>query len=129
MKWTIVLDAETPIYTQILRLVILGVSTGELEEGEALPPLRGLADALGVNLHTVRKAYLELAERGYIEQEERQKARIAPLPLDPSSYPSPLQREDLKVLLADGLNHGLSKEELRRLVDELLAELTERSSS
>lgn len=129
MKWTIALDGETPIYTQIVRLVILGVATGELEEGEALPPLRGLADALGVNLHTVRKAYLELAERGYIEQEERQKARIAPLPLDPSSYPSPLQREDLKVLLADGLNHGLSKEELRRLVDDLLAELTERSSS
>lgn len=129
MKWTIVLDGETPIYTQIVRLVILGVATGELEEGEALPPLRGLADALGVNLHTVRKAYLELAERGYIEQEERQKARVSPIPLDPSSYPSPLQQEELKVLLADGLNHGLSKEELRRLVDELLAELTERSSS
>ena len=129
MKWTIALDGETPIYTQNVRLVILGVSTGALEEGEALPPLRGLADALGVNLHTVRKAYLELAQRGYVKQEERQKARVSPIPLDASSYPSPLQREDLKVLLADGLNHGLSKEELRRLVDELLAELTERSSS
>lgn len=125
MKWTITIDGEVPIYTQIVRLVIMGICRKELLPGETLPPLRHLADALGVNLHTVRNAYQELTQRGYILQGERQRARISSLPLEKEGFPTPDQSQILSTLLADAINHGYSTEEILDFVQENLRTLTE----
>ncbi len=50
-------DSDIPIYVQIKNQVVEGIARGELEEGEELPSVRGLADDIGVNMHTVNKAY------------------------------------------------------------------------
>lgn len=43
------------------------VARGALEDGAVLPPVRVLADRLGVNRNTVAAAYRRLAERGLVE--------------------------------------------------------------
>src|SRR5687767_5667500 len=43
------------------------MARGELEDGSLLPPVRALADRLGLNRNTVAAAYRQLAERGVVE--------------------------------------------------------------
>lgn len=63
------LDPESPLplYWQVVEAVRYRVATGELTPGERLPSLREAAEAWGINMHTVRRAYGELAERGLVE--------------------------------------------------------------
>lgn len=63
------LDPDSPIprYHQIAEAIRAEISTGRLTDGEVLAPLREAAQAWGVNLHTVRHAYAELARQGLVE--------------------------------------------------------------
>jgi GntR family transcriptional regulator len=70
--------AEKPIYEQLRDNIILGIASGQLAEGEALPSARNLAADLGVNFHTVNKAYDILRGGGYIVMDRRTTAIVAP---------------------------------------------------
>ncbi len=52
---------------QIVAQVRLGVARGEVVRGERLPSARELAGSLGVNMHTVLRAYDALREAGVID--------------------------------------------------------------
>ncbi|MER5867128.1 aminotransferase class I/II-fold pyridoxal phosphate-dependent enzyme [Kitasatospora sp. NPDC002040] len=56
------------------------VSSGRLQPGAALPPLRDLAVELGVNPNTVAAAYRLLRDRGVIETAGRKGSRVLPRP-------------------------------------------------
>lgn len=60
-------SSTTPVYRQIVEQVRYLVECGGLEPGGRLPPVRQLADNLGVNRNTVAKAYAMLRELGVIE--------------------------------------------------------------
>jgi GntR family transcriptional regulator len=55
-----------PIYLQIVNQVKYLVSSGRLEPGEELPPIRVLAEKLVVNPNTVARAYRELEMAGVV---------------------------------------------------------------
>ena len=59
--------SPTPLYEQIAGQVRLGVASGEIEAGDALPSVRKLAGRLRVNPATVVQAYRELAADGFVE--------------------------------------------------------------
>ncbi|WP_329561709.1 aminotransferase class I/II-fold pyridoxal phosphate-dependent enzyme [Kitasatospora sp. NBC_01266] len=67
--------------TEIAADVERAVGAGELEPGQALPPLRELAEELGVNPNTVAAAYRLLRDRGVIETAGRRGSRIRPRPV------------------------------------------------
>ncbi len=71
------LSSEEPIYRQIRTQVVHAVATGELSPGDALPSVRSLASDLGVNMHTVNKAYAVLRDEGYVTMRGRSGAVIA----------------------------------------------------
>ena len=71
--------AEKPIYEQLRDNIILGIASGQLAESESLPSARNLAVDLGVNFHTVNKAYDILRNNGYIVMDRRKTAIVAPL--------------------------------------------------
>ncbi len=56
-----------PIGRQIVDAVRMKVATGELEAGDQLPSVRGLAQQLMINPNTVAKAYAELTTEGWLE--------------------------------------------------------------
>jgi GntR family transcriptional regulator len=64
---TITTGSGTPIYRQIIEQVRLGVATGTLAPGDALPSVRSLAEQHLVNANTVVKAYAELVRDGVLE--------------------------------------------------------------
>ena len=58
---------ERPVYIQIVDEVRSSLILGLLKPGDPLPSVRKLASRLGINLNTVRQAYLLLAEHGIVE--------------------------------------------------------------
>lgn len=55
------------VYRQLVDQVRLAAATGTLQDGEALPGIRSLAEELRVNRNTIAKAYAELERQGVIE--------------------------------------------------------------
>ena len=55
-----------PIYEQIVKQIKNHILTGLLEEGEALPSIRNLAQELRISVITSKRAYEELEQEGYI---------------------------------------------------------------
>jgi GntR family transcriptional regulator len=64
-------QSAVPLYHQVAEAVRYRIATGELAPGRRLPSLRQAADLWGVNLHTVRRAYAELAEHGILASRSR----------------------------------------------------------
>ena len=59
---------STPIYEQISSQIKALIIGGQLQAGEALPSIRGLAKSLHISVLTVPKAYDVLQAEGFIEK-------------------------------------------------------------
>lgn len=90
-----------PLYKQIHNQIIAGIATGELEPGTSLPSVRSLASDLGINLHTVNKAYAVLRDEGYVQMRGRAGAVI--------SEPSDASRADKNRALLEAMEDDLFK--------------------
>ena len=108
-----------PIYLQIINQIREQVANGTLKPGAQLPSVRELAESLGINLHTVRSAYLKLRDQGIIELRLGRKARIARLkaPLNRRDAEAQLDQK-IKELVTEAQLAGLSREALHRLIDQ-----------
>lgn len=60
-------SSTIPLFVQIAGAVRRSISAGTLEAGERLPTARELAASLGVNMHTVLRAYGLLREEGLVD--------------------------------------------------------------
>lgn len=71
------LASEEPLYLQIRQQVVEAIAVGELAPGDRLPAVRQLAGELGINMHTVNKAYAVLRDEGFISMRSRSGAVVA----------------------------------------------------
>ena len=110
-------NSEEALYMQLRNQIILGIASSQFEEGEALPSVRQLADRIGINMHTVNKAYSVLKQDGFIKVDRRRGAVIA-LSVDKIRAMEEMQSE-LQVTLAKAKCKGISKEEIHALVEDL----------
>ena len=99
MLMTVDAAASEPLYLQIRNQVVAGIATGELEPGQSLPSVRTLASDLGINLHTVNKAYAVLRDEGYVRMRGRAGAVIA----DPAAADRADADEAAQVKMEDDL--------------------------
>ena len=60
-------EEGTPVYQQILLYIKRGAVAGVIKDGDDLPSRRVLSALLGINPHTVQKAFRLLEEEGLIE--------------------------------------------------------------
>ncbi|WP_106476122.1 aminotransferase-like domain-containing protein [Phytohalomonas tamaricis] len=65
--WVPTLSDEGPRYRALADAIDTAISSGRLSAGDRLPPQRRLADALGVTVGTVTRAYAEAERRGLLE--------------------------------------------------------------
>ena len=117
MLWEIDFNSDEALYLQICNRVILGIASDEIQEGDSLPSGRQLADSIGINMHTVNKAYAMLRQEGFVKIDRRKGAVIA-LDADKLQTIQELRR-DLRVILAKARCRSVTKEEMIALVEEM----------
>ncbi|HVV11791.1 GntR family transcriptional regulator [Amycolatopsis sp.] len=98
------LTGEVPIYQQIRDRVVEAIASGELVEGDSLPSTRQLAVDLGINFHTVNKAYDLLRREGLLLINRKSGAVIQAR--TPAQFAVEWQAR-LTTLLAEAIAHGL----------------------
>ena len=113
-------NSQEALYLQLRNQIILGIATARFREGHALPSVRQLADDIGINMHTVNKAYTVLKQEGFVKMDRRKGAVIA-LDMDRLRSVEEMD-EDLRGILAKGICKGIGREEVHRMVDEIYDE-------
>ena len=117
------MDSTIPIYTQLANRLIEGVANQSLLPGDSLPSVRSLAADLGINMHTVNKAYRELDNKGIIRIIPKSGAVVNTLTADEVSR---LRVETLmRPVIAEAMAVGLSKTEISKLTTELISKIKE----
>ena len=113
-------NSDEAIYVQLQNQIIMGIATSQIHEGESLPSVRQLAEEVGINMHTVNKAYALLREEGIIHLDRRRGAIIA-IDMNKLQALEDMKRQ-LTVVLAKGRCKNITKEDVYTLVDEIFEE-------
>ena len=100
--------------------IILGIATSRLREGDPLPSVRQLADTIGINMHTVNKAYALLRQEGFVTIDRRKGAVIA-VDVDKIKALEEM-KQNLVVAMARGCCKNVTREEVHALIDEIYDE-------
>ena len=113
-------NSDEAIYVQLMNKIILGIATSRLREGDTLPSVRQLADTIGINMHTVNKAYALLRQEGFVTIDRRKGAVIA-VDVDKMKALEEM-KQHLVVAMARGCCKNVSREEVHALIDEIFDE-------
>lgn len=123
MKIIISNASDLPLYQQIKDQIKAAILQGELNEGDHLPSIRGLANDLHVSVLTTKRVYDELESEGFITTKPGKGSFVAPDNLE-------LMRESKRRLVEVKLIEawetaqtlGISKSELYSMMDLLFEE-------
>lgn len=110
-------NSDEALYLQLRNQIIIGIATSQFQEVDALPSVRQLADTIGINMHTVNKAYSVLKQEGFVKVDRRKGAVIA-IDIDKMQAREDLKR-NMQVLLAKSSCKQISREEVHALIDEI----------
>lgn len=113
-------NSEEALYLQLRNQIVMGIATAKFQEGDALPSVRQLADDIGINMHTVNKAYTVLKQEGFVKVDRRKGAVIA-LDIDKLRTLREMDGE-LRVILAKAICKGISREEVHQMIEEIYEE-------
>lgn len=120
MFWAIDFNSEEALYLQICNCVIQGIAMEQIQNGDSLPSVRQLADSIGINMHTVNKAYSVLRQEGYVKIDRRRGA-IVSMDVDKLRALEDVRRE-LRAVVARARCKSVTREELLGLVEEVYEE-------
>ena len=119
-------ESDEPIYLQLKHQIIAGIAKKELKPGESLPSVRAMAADIGINLHTVNKAYQQLKQDGFI-MIHRQKGVV----VHPDGVPGADDQYWLQLtqilypLIAESVCRGVDEKAFQQLCSRLFQEFTD----
>ena len=115
MYITIDFNSDEAIYVQLCNQIIMQIATNEIKEGDNLPSVRELADTIGINMHTVNKAYSILRQEGYLTLDRRKGAVIN---LNPDKLKAMNElTKTMKVLMAQAVCKDVTRDEVHEIID------------
>lgn len=112
--------SDEAIYMQLTNQIIMGIATSRLREGDSLPSVRQLAETVGINMHTVNKAYALLRQQGFVTI-DRRKGTVVAVDVDRINALEEM-KNNLMIALARGCCRNVSREDVHRLIDEIYQE-------
>jgi len=113
-----------PVYLQIASSIKEQIQKGMLKPADELPSVRDLARDLNINLHTARHAYQLLREQEVVVLRLGSRARIAPLRAAPAGR-TEIEKKmapRLRELVTDAFHLGITPQQFRQLVNEVIAQ-------
>ncbi len=111
-------NSNEALYIQLRNQVIIGIAKDMLKEGESLPSVRQMANELGVNMHTVNKAYASLRQDGYVKLDRRNGAVIS-VSLENRSGQVENIYSAMQMIVAQAICKNISLTELQEVVREM----------
>ena len=118
------LQSETPIYMQLKNKIMEGIASKQIQPGDPLPSVRNLAQDLGINMHTVNKAYQLLKQDGFIHIHRQNGVVVNPdgMPKVDPSYVT-LLKERLRPLISESICRGMDEKEIFIYCKEIMDEI------
>lgn len=119
-------ESDIPIYEQLKNEIIIGIAKQALQPGERLPSVRAMASDIGINLHTVNKAYQQLQQDGFLLIHRQRGVVVNPEgpPKADASYKQHLI-ETMKPVIAESLCRDIRKDDLLVIINKIYEELEE----
>ena len=111
-------NSDEALYMQLRNQIIMGIARDMLKDGESLPSVRQMAGHLGVNMHTVNKAYALLRQDGYVKLDRRNGAVIS-VNLENKSHHVETIHSDMEMIVAQAICKNITMEEMQDLVQEM----------
>ena len=110
-------DSTEALYMQLHNQIIIQIAQSVLHEGDQLPSVRSMADEIGINMHTVNKAYALLRDEGFLHLDQRRGAVVA---FDEAKCRDLESiREELNFIAAQAVLKGIDRKEMHDLIDEI----------
>ena len=113
-------NSDEAIYIQLRNQIIFGIANSDIREGDNLPSVRELAENIGINMHTVNKAYTILKQEGYVRL-DRRKGAVISVNCDKIKAMEELL-SDMRVILAKAVCKNISCDEVHDLVEQIFSE-------
>ena len=119
--------SDEPLHAQLSRQIRAKILSQDLDDGEALPSIRGLARDQRVSVITVQRAYEDLEREGLVFSRPGKGFWVAAI-TDRRKQKMAQERFEsaLKKLVAHAAAEGLSAAEMRRILEQLLEKGTGR---
>lgn len=115
------MNSETALYEQLYNCIIYGIATGQLSPEERMPTVRQLGVDLGINLHTVNKAYALLKQNGYLSAHRNKGAMVNESEFYPAdkSYKENAKNK-LMPIVAESYARGMKEAEINVMVSDII---------
>lgn len=112
--------SQTPIYEQLKNQLRQEILAGKLAKNEMLPSIRGLAKELGIGVITVKRAYDDLCNEGFLVSLQGRGVFVADINTG-IEHKLRLERlkEQLKELKEYCESSAISKEEVISIINEI----------
>lgn len=101
MKIILINGSAVPLYEQIKNAIKENILKNKVSEGQQLPSVRTLSKDLKVSILTVKKAYDELEEEGFVESRQGLGTFVA-------GKDSEVKREELQKKLEEHLQEAIN---------------------
>lgn len=117
MAWT--LNADRPIYTQLVEKIQKDIVSGVYKAGDKIPPVRELATEAAVNPNTMQKALAELERMGLLYTQRTSGRFVTEDGEMINKLKNEMASEQIKVFLENMKQLGYDTEETISIIKEL----------
>lgn len=113
-------NSNEAIYLQVRNQIIMEIATERIREGDTLPSVRQMAETIGINMHTVNKAYAVLKHEGFLTMDRRRGAMVV-IDCDKARALEEM-KDTLRIVLARGVCKNITCEDVHGLIDKIYEE-------
>ena len=123
--WSIDFSSDEALYLQLCNRIIMDIATETLRDGDSLPSVRQMADLIGINMHTVNKAYSVLKQEGFVKLDRRRGAFVC-LDMDKMQALEEM-RQNMAEVVARGICRDVTREEAHSILDQVFDAFTKKN--
>ena len=114
-------NSNEAIYMQLRNQIVMGIAQDKIKHGESLPSVRQLADELGVNMHTVNKAYSILKNDGYLTL-DRRKGAVVCVSMETRHQSMETMNVGMRMMVAEAICKDISLAEMHQIISDMYKE-------
>ena len=119
-------NSSEAIYMQLRNQIVIGIAQDKIKHGESLPSVRQLAEELGVNMHTVNKAYAILKDDGYLTLDRRRGAVVS-VSMDTRPKSMETMNLGMRMMVAEAICKDISLAEMHQIITDMYKEFGDKN--